>query len=166
MAAGEKSRISFLYPTFVLPENLDASRPVVVRVATPTRCSFAQRFIPSTLSENQFCPLSDRRFFAGILVAMILYNLALYLFIRDRQYLLHHLYRFLLLWQCVLVGLFRYIWPPLGEFLMSGTELFAALMMIFAVSFGIVFSTHRKRPPPRQTARPGGFMGSIILMVC
>ena len=139
---GEKSReFPFLYPTFVLPDNLDASRPVVVRVATPYALQFrATLYTIDAFRKMSFVLFLIVGFFAGILIAMILYNLALYLFIRDRQYLFYITYiGFLLLWQCVLVGLFQYIWPPLGAFLMSGIPVFAALMMIFAVSFGIVF---------------------------
>lgn len=72
-------------------------------------------------SQNELCPLSDRRIFRRHPDRHDLHNLALYLFIRDRQYLFYITYiGFLLLWQCVLVGLFQYIWPPLGAFLMSG----------------------------------------------
>lgn len=167
---GKKSReFPFLYPTFVLPENLDASRPVVVRVATPYALQFrATLYTINAFRKTSFVLFLIVGFFAGILVAMILYNLALYLFIRDRQYLYYITYiGFLLLWQCVLVGLFRYIWPPLGEFLMSGIALFAALMMIFAVSFGIVFLNTPKTAPRHDKLLKGlaVFMGSIILMV-
>jgi len=167
---GEKSRkFPFLYPTFVLPDNLDASRPVVVRVATPYALQFrATLYTIDAFRKMSFVLFLIVGFFAGILIAMILYNLALYLFIRDRQYLFYITYiGFLLLWQCVLVGLFQYIWPPLGAFLMSGIPVFAALMMIFAVSFGIVFLNTPKTAPRHDKLLKGlaVFIGTIIALV-
>ncbi|HRS83774.1 MAG TPA: diguanylate cyclase [Smithellaceae bacterium] len=167
---GNKSReFPFLYPTFVLPDNLDASRPVVARVATPYALQFrATLYTVDAFRKNSFVLFLIVGLFAGILIAMILYNLALYLFIRDRQYLFYITYvGFLLLWQCILIGLFRYLWPPLGEFLMSGIAVFAALMMIFAVQFGIVFLNTPKTAPRHDKLLKGlaVFMGTIIVLV-
>ncbi len=167
---GDKSReFPFLYPTFVLPDNLDASRPVVVHVATPYALQFrATLYTIDAFRKMSFVLFLIIGFFAGILIAMILYNLALYLFIGDRQYLFYITYvGFLLLWQCILIGLFRYIWPPLGAFLMSGIAVFAALMMIFAVAFGIVFLNTPKTAPRHDKLLKGlaVFMGTIIVLV-
>lgn len=165
---GDKSReFPFLYPTFVLPNNLDASRPVVAHVATPYALQFrATLYTIDAFRKMSFVLFLIIGFFAGILIAMILYNLALYLFIRDRQYLFYITYiGFLLLWQCVLIGLFRYVWPPLGEFLMARIAVFAALMMIFAVQFGLVFLNTPKTAPRHDKLLKGLAIFMMVIPV-
>lgn len=167
---GDKSReFPFLYPTFALPDNIDASRPVIVRVATPFALQFrATLYTIDAFRENSFILFLIIGFFVGILVAMILYNLALYLFVRDRHYLLYIVYiLFLLLWQCTLIGLFRYFWPPLGEFVMSYIAVFASLMMMFAIIFAVVFLNTSRTAPRHDKALKGlaAFTGVIVVLV-
>jgi len=167
---GDKSmEFPFLYPTFALPDNIDASRPVIVRVATPFALQFrATLYTIDAFREHSFILFLIIGFFAGILIAMILYNLALYLFIRDRHYLFYITYiLFLLLWQCTLIGLFRYFWPPLGEFLIYYITVFASLMMLFAIVFAIVFLNTAKTAPRHDKVLKGlaAFMGVIVALV-
>ncbi len=167
---GDKSKeFPFLYPTFALPDAIDASRPVIVRVATPFALQFrATLYTIDAFRESSFILFLIIGLFVGILIAMILYNLALYLFIRDRHYLFYITYIFfLLLWQCTLIGLFRYFWPPLGEVLIAHIAVFASLMMLFAIVFAIVFLNTARTAPRHDKVLKGlaAFMGVIVAAV-
>ena len=148
----------------MLPENLDASRPLIVRVSTP----FALQFRATLLTMDAFRKSGSTfllivGLFAGILTAMILYNLGLYLFTHDRHYLYYILYIFfMLVWQCLLTGLLRYFWPPLGDMLISYVAAFSILMMVFAAIFAVVF-LDTARTAPRHDVLLKGLMGFMAL---
>ncbi|MEE9914089.1 MAG: sensor domain-containing diguanylate cyclase [Deltaproteobacteria bacterium] len=151
----------FLYPTFLLPGNIDDSRPVIVRVATPFSLQFrATLYTVDAFRENSFILFLIIGFCTGILVAMLLYNLVLYLFLHDKHYLYYILYvSFLLVWQCVLFGLFGYFWPSIGALLMTHIAVFASGMMLFAITFAIVFLDTTKTAPRHD-------IGLKILAAC
>lgn len=163
------SEIAFLYPTFVLPANIDASRPVTIRVSTPYALQFrATLYTVDAFRENSFTLFAIVGFFAGILIAMILYNIVLYLFIRDKHYIYYILYIFFLLfWQCVLIGLFRYFHPPLGELFLSYITMFSAFMMMFAIIFALVYLKASQTIPRHDLILKGIalLMGIIVVMV-
>lgn len=166
---GKTDEYPFLCPTFLLPENIDDSRPVIIRVTTPYALQFrATLYSPDAFRQNSFILFLIIGFFMGILFAMILYNFVLYLFMRDRHYIYYILYVFfLLLWQCILFGLFRHFFPLLGNVLISYNPVSAALMMLFAVTFAIVFlNTSHTAPRHDKLLRAlAAFMGVIILLV-
>lgn len=168
-AGGEKDEFPFLYPLFALPEQIDPARPVIIRVATPYALQFrATLYSLDAFRESSFILFLIIGFCSGILVAMLLYNLVLYLYMRDRHYIYYILYVFFLLaWQCVLFGLVSYFWPTLGEHLMAWSVLFAILMMVFAVVFAIVFLDTARTAPRHDRLLKGlaAFMGAIVLLI-
>ncbi|HOU51388.1 MAG: GGDEF domain-containing protein [Smithella sp.] len=159
----------FLYPAFLLPDNIDASRPLIVRVSTPYALQFRSTlYTTDAFRKNSFILFLIVGFFTGILAAMILYNIVLYLFVRDKHYIFYILYVFfLLLWQCVLIGLFRYFHPPLGEFLLSYITAWSALMMMFAIIFGIIYLNMAKTAPRHDILLKviAAAMGAIVILV-
>jgi hypothetical protein len=120
-----------------------------MRVETP----FALQFRATYYTFAAFKDTSHQLFLvigfcAGILVAMLLYNLVLYTFVRERQYLWYILYvLFLLLWQCVLFGIVRYFWPGPGEWMVAHIPAISALMALFALVFAIAFLETSRRAP-------------------
>ncbi|MRR17983.1 MAG: GGDEF domain-containing protein [Deltaproteobacteria bacterium] len=154
----------FLYPTFVLPDTIDDSRPVVIRVATPYALQFrATLYSGDAFRENGFILFLIVGFCAGILVAMLLYNLILYIFIRDKNYLYYVLYVFfLLLWQCVLFGLIQYFWPQAGEWMIKYITAFASCMMLFAAIFAMVFLDTAKTAPRHHLVLEGLALMAVI----
>jgi diguanylate cyclase (GGDEF)-like protein len=168
LQGGPRQEFPFLYPTFVLPDNIDSSRPVIVRVSTPYALQFrATLYTIDAFRENSFILFLIVGFCTGILVAMLLYNLVLYLFMRDKQYLYYILYVFfLLLWQCVLFGLFRYFSPSIGPVMMNYISVFASCMMLFTIIFAIVFLDTAKTAPRHDIILKGlaGCMGILVLL--
>jgi diguanylate cyclase (GGDEF)-like protein len=148
-AGKDSNEFAFLYPTFIMPEGLDGTRPFVIRVETP----FALQFRATCYTLAAFKDTSHQLFLvigfcSGILVAMLLYNLVLYTFVRERQYLWYILYvLFLLLWQCVLFGIVRYFWPGPGEWMVARIPAISALMALFALVFAIAFLETSRRAP-------------------
>jgi len=160
----QESEYPFLYPTFVLPENIDDSRPVMIRVATPYALQFrAILYSADTFRENSFILFLIVGFCAGILVAMLLYNLILYIFIRDKNYLYYILYVFfLLLWQCVLFGLIQYFWPQAGGWMIKYITVFASGMMVFTMIFAIVFLDTARTAPRHDLVLKGLALLTVI----
>lgn len=154
----------FLYPTFVLPDNIDDSRPLIIRVATPYSLQFrATLYSPDAFRENGFFLFLTVGVCAGILVAMLLYNLILYVFIRDKNYLYYILYVFfLLIWQCVLFGLFQYFWPAAGVWMIKYVTAFASCMMLFTMIFAIVFLDTARTAPRHDFVLKGLAFLTII----
>jgi len=156
----------FLYPTFVLPENIDASRPVLIRVATP----FSLQFRATLYTYTAFQKTGSMLFLivgfcAGILIAMLLYNFILYLFIRDKHYIYYILYVFfLLMWQCTLFGLFPYFHASLRGQLLPYINVLALGMMFFAIVFAIVYLKTNKTAPRHDVLLKGIAAAALILI--
>lgn len=155
----------FLYPTFILPDNIDDSRPVIIRVATPFLLQFrATIYTIDAFQEKSFILFLIVGFCIGILVAMLLYNFVLYVFMRDKHYLFYILYVFfLLVWQSALFGLFRYFPPPVSEFIISHITVFALSMVFFAIIFAIVFLDTAKTAPRHDIILKGLAAVTLIL---
>lgn len=164
--AAASQEIRFLYPLFTLPENLDATRPLIIRVATPFALQFrVTQYTIATYRDTSFTLFLIVGFCSGILVAMLLYNLVLYFFVHDRQYLYYLLYvLFLLLWQGILFGLVRYFWPALGEWMIAHIIVFAVLMMVFAIVFAISF-LETARTAPRHDRFLKGLVAVAMLIL-
>ncbi len=167
--AGKSDETPFFVPTFALPMNIDPSRPLVVRVSTPYALQFrATLYTDHAFHENGFILFLFIGFFAGILIAMLLYNMVLYVFVRDRHYIFYILYIFfLLIWQCLLFGLFHYFWPGPGVVLISFITVFSGLMMLFAIVFAIVFLRTARTAPRHDIILKGmaAVMGLIVFLV-
>jgi len=157
----------FLYPTFVLPDNIDDMRPVIIRVATPFSLQFRTTlYSADALPEKGFILFLIVGFCAGILVAMLLYNLILYIFIRDKNYLYYILYVFfLLIWQCVLFGLFQYFWPSAGGWMIKYVTAFASCMMLFTMIFAMVFLDTARTAPRHDFILKGLALLTIITIL-
>ena len=167
---GRDSReLPFLHPTFMMPGNLDDTRPVFIRVETPFSLQFrATYYTHSAFRESSFLLFTVIGFCVGILVAMILYNLVLYTFVHEKQYVYYILYvLFLLLWQSALFGIVPYFWPSVGAVMISYSSVFAALMMIFAMAFAMAFLETARRAPRHHLLLKGlavCYLGIIALV--
>lgn len=82
----------------------------------------------------------------GILLAMMLYNLSLYVFIRERAYLLYSFYvASIILYELALTGFGqRYLWGDWGWLRANSYSLFAELSFLTAVLFGREFLQLRR----------------------
>jgi len=156
----------FLYPTFVLPDSIDASRPVLIRVATPFSLQFrATLYTFDDFQKNSVILFLIVGFCAGILIAMLIYNFVLYLFIHDRRYLYYILYVFfLLLWQCTLFGLFPYFHVSISKWLLQYINVLALSMMFFAIVFAIVYLKTKKTAPRHDVILKAMAAGTVILI--
>jgi diguanylate cyclase (GGDEF)-like protein len=163
----ESHEFPFLHPTFMLPLNIDTSRPLVIRVVTPYSLQFrATLQTVAAFRQNSFTIVLIGGFFAGVLVAMILYNLVLYLFVRDRHYLYYIIYVFfLLIWQVTLLGIFRYFWGPLGDWMISHIVVLATAMMFFAILFAIVFLNTATTAPRHDLLLKGVAALMVFIML-
>ena len=88
--------------------------------------------------------------FFGIVVIMVLYNLFLYVSIRDHSYLLYCVYviAFLFWWLGNLSGYgFQFLWPNRPDLNTTGVLLMAIAAPLFACVFTISFLDLRRRAP-------------------
>lgn len=162
----QRQEFPFLNLTFVLPDNIDDSRPVIVRVATPFLLQFrATLYTIEAFQANSFILFLIVGVCAGILIAMLLYNFGLYLFTRDKHYIYYILYIFfLLLWQCTLSGLFQYVHPVVGTFMITYINVFALCMMLFATIFAIMF-LDTVQTAPRHDALLKGLAVCMVILI-
>lgn len=159
--AKSSGETSSLNPTVSLPKNIDDTRQIYLRIWTPylptTGCQLMAA--KSQRSQNSiyilFVGIS-----VGILGAMFLYNLVLFVFLRDINYLLYISYiGSTILYQTTLSGLFNLISPSAGAFFLLYVSAFCNLMIICAVSFVISFLELKQR------ARKHYFILTSILIV-
>lgn len=169
MEGAESGEITFLYPAFVLPDNLDTSRPFVLSIAGP----YDARFRATLLTENAFREklsilLLLLGLCIGILIAMLLNNLILYLYTRDKPYIYYVFYvSFLLTWQCILFGLFHFLWLPFGNLMSNYILIFAAGATLFAVMFAKMFLNTAKTAPRHDVVLQGiAILAIVIILLC
>ncbi|HQI73740.1 MAG: GGDEF domain-containing protein [Smithella sp.] len=169
MEGAESSEIRFLYPTFVLPDNLDKSRAILLSISGP----YDARFRATLLNGNAFrekisISILILGFCAGILVAMLLHNLLLYLYTRDKSYIYYVFYVFFLLtWQCILFGLFRFFWLSFGNLTSNYVLIFAAGATLFAALFAKTFLKTVKTAPRHDVVLQGiAVLAMVIILLC
>lgn len=140
---------SFLKTTFSLPDDIDSRRPILVRIYAPATMYFrATLYTPEAFRKHGINISLLIGFCLGVLAAMLLYNLVLFLFVRDRYYFFYILYVFFLLsWQSILLGLFRYLWPSWGGRMIRAVLPLGAGMLFFGIVFAVVFLNTRDTAP-------------------
>ncbi|MBN2345166.1 MAG: GGDEF domain-containing protein [Candidatus Aminicenantes bacterium] len=141
--------IPFLYPAFALPGDIDTRRPLLIQVIAPFTLNFRVLLhTPESFRSSGSLLFLIIGAFTGILGAMLLYNLVLYAYMRDRHYLFYILYvLFMLLWQAALFGIFRYFSSPWGRWFNLRVVIFASFMLFFGTVFAIVFLNTAKTAP-------------------
>ncbi|HOP65294.1 MAG TPA: diguanylate cyclase [Spirochaetota bacterium] len=139
----------FLYTTFMFPDDYDDTRPLYIRVETP----YAYNFGITLYSWNSFMRTSYLLMIMiglciGVLISMFLYNLVIYFFIKEKQYLFYILHVLgQLMYQSVLFGFARYINYSAGSFLLSYILLLTSLSVFFALLFAKTFLVTGKTAP-------------------
>lgn len=169
MEGAENSETSFFYPTFVLPDNMDTSRPVFLSVTGPYNVPFrATLWTEDAFREKSNLLILVFGFCSGVLIAMLLNNLVLYLYTRDKSYVYYIFYVFFLLtWQSILFGLFRFFGLSLGNFMSNYVVIFAAGAMLFAVMFARMFLNTVKTAPRHDVVLKGiAVSATVIILLC
>ncbi|HQO02402.1 MAG TPA: diguanylate cyclase [Spirochaetota bacterium] len=139
----------FLYTTFRFPAGYDDTRPLFIRVETP----YVYNFGITLYSENRFMRTSYLLMVMigvciGILISMFLYNLVIYFFIREAQYLYYILHVLgQLVYQSVLFGFVRYVDYSAGSFLLSNILLVTSFAVFFALLFAKSYLVTQKTAP-------------------
>ncbi len=140
--AGRRDDRAFVFPVFAMPASIDTDSEIFVRVASELSANFRlflardDAFRRTELSIILFLGLVT-----GVMLAMALYNLVLFVALRDRTYLRYLLYvSVMFAYQAQLVGLSRFL-PFESELLSSGSVVawtFAAMMAALAFSWGFL----------------------------
>ncbi len=154
--------VSFFKTTFALPDSIDPDRPVLIRVFAPATMYFRATLYTSKAFLRHGINLTlIIGFCLGILGAMLLYNLVLFFFVRDRYYFVYILYvLFLMLWQSTLLGLFRYFWPDWGGRMIRGVLSLGCGMVFFGILFALLF-LHTKKTAPLHDKILKALAGSL-----
>lgn len=144
-----RSDRAFVFPSFDVPDAIDTESHVYVRVASELSTNF--RLFLAPLVEFRQTELRIVLFLgavSGSLLAMGLYNLVLFLVLRDRMYLRYLLYVFVMLvYQAQLVGISRFL-PFESALLNPGSVVawtFAVLMAALAFSWSFLDVPHTAR---------------------
>ena len=146
---GKRDDLGFVYPVFQVPDNFDESGHFYLCIKSSYSSCFGISLYDSKYLNNMRMHIVVLHgFLFGILFAMLFYNLSLFIFLRDKNYLFYVLY---MVWQIIyqvsLVGTVRIISPGAGEFFVSYTVLFAYLTLFFAGRFTSSFLDTRRNTP-------------------
>lgn len=128
------------YRQYTLPIDLQPGERATVLMRVQTKYI---AFVPLTLWSTSRFDQHDQQdtlgygLAYGVLLAMLVYNLILYLFVRDRSYFYYVLYVLsIILYEAALTGFGeRYLWRDLYRFQAHAYPLFAQLGFIFAALF-------------------------------
>jgi diguanylate cyclase (GGDEF)-like protein len=135
--------------SLLLPRQFDPDRFVYIRISDAFG-GIPQLLLLSPAAYDRFISekLSLEWLIAGVLLAMLLYNLAVFVFLWDRPYLHYVLYiGFLLIYLLTLWGQIQLLHPGLFRFLMQHIILVSALSMISALWFARSFLSSRIHTP-------------------
>jgi len=138
----EVKRESEKYPmlVFSMPKQFDSSRPLYLRLESFSAWNFEAMLVEEKLFLNQ----SLIRFLVigalfGILIAMALYNLILFVILSDKTYLYYVAYvSFLGLYQFAFLGYARFLGDDIWIFLESGRHVYN--LGAVGIFMGIAFS--------------------------
>ncbi|TVQ21748.1 MAG: GGDEF domain-containing protein [Spirochaetaceae bacterium] len=144
--AGRRDDRTFVFPVFAIPDSIDTDSEIYIRVASELSANFrlflapSDAFRPTELSIILFLGL-----LTGVMLAMGLYNLVLFVALRDRMYLRYLVYvSVMFAYQAQLVGLSRFL-PFESELLSSGSVVawtFVAMMAALAFSWAFLSVPH------------------------
>ncbi len=148
------SGTDFVNNSFHLPQTFNPDRFIYIRISDAFG-GIPQLFLFGPAAYDRF--ISEKQalewLIAGILLAMFLYNLAIFIFLRDRPYFYYVLYiGFLLIYLLTLWGQVRLLHPGLFRFLMQHIILISALSMISALWFARSFLGSRIYTPRADLA--------------
>src|SRR5690606_15630717 len=132
------------YRLYLFPLQFEPDEHATVFIRAKTRTIF---FLPLLMMQEEAFEHFDEQTNIsygvgfGILLAMMLYNLSLYIFIRERAYLLYSIYvSSIILYELALTGIGqRYLWGDWGWLRANSYSLFAELSFLMAVLFGREF---------------------------
>ena len=138
---GIQDEIGHFFPTFKLPQNLDTSRPLYTNI----KSDYSKNFSMGIQGETKFWREQQFNLFLlalsyGIMIAMILYNLVLFLALKDKTYIYYVGYMFfMLIYQVGVIGSLKVLNFNLGEALekqiIASTFISISFALLFAVSF-------------------------------
>ncbi len=139
----------FANNSFYLPRQFDPNRYFYIRTSDAFG-GIPQLFLFGPAAYDRF--ISEKQalewLIAGILLSMLLYNLAIFIFLRDRPYLYYVLYiGFLLIYLLTLWGQTRLFHDGLFRFLMQHIILISILSAISALWFARSFLGSREHTP-------------------
>jgi len=157
---GDKLKFSertFNYRTFVMPLNLSEHQPTEFYVRI--RSSSSMQIRPTVISTQEFLveELNKEMFYGliyGIMLMMALYNLFLYLAVRDVSYLA---YIFSVISGCIFImalngHAYQYLWPNVPKLANTAMPLFTSIWMTSTAIFTQLFLETKKFAPRLYTA--------------
>lgn len=146
---GENDELGFISTVVALPRDLDDSRPLLLRWDDP----FITEPRPVLYGQDAFLTMSWNTAalkFAiyGVMAAMILYNLVIALFLRDRTYFMYVLYMFaMLLYQAVVRGEIKIISFNAYQALYPMVLLLSTTTAVLGMQFARTFLTTKINAP-------------------
>ncbi|MBU4133655.1 MAG: sensor domain-containing diguanylate cyclase, partial [Proteobacteria bacterium] len=144
-----KQDLGFLMPAFSIPPSTDFYQHIYVRVKTPYTMSFQLQLFDMQSFQHHSWFLTMLVFLClGILLAMILYNISLSLFLKDRNYFIYVLYMvFQLVYQITLTGAGHMVNAGIGDWLLNNLVQSASIMTFMAALFSREFNFTKQNAP-------------------
>ncbi len=135
---GERNDRGFVFPVFDLPKEMETEAYTYVRIQGPFTSNFQLVLTEAEqMGVTKFHIISFLSFVFGIMVAMLLYNLLLYLLLRDRNYLWYAQFLFfVIIYQAPISGITRIFSTPVSDFLM----MYAAMLGLLAIAAHLAFT--------------------------
>lgn len=127
----------FLYPVFQLPEEYAPQSDIYLRLYTPFIQNYTLQIIDQIQFERTICwTMLFVGAFLGVLLAMAIYNLSVFIGMRDKAYLFYVIYIVsVVLYQMSVLGIYRLLLDRPAEILISHAPTFGTVMLIFALLF-------------------------------
>ena len=144
-----KQDAGFLMPAFRISQSTDFFQDIYVRVKTPYTMSFQlQLFDMQSFQHHSWFLMMLVFLCLGILLAMILYNLSLSLFLKDRNYFIYVLYMFFqIVYQITLTGAGHMVNAGVGGWLLNNLVQSASIMTFMAALFSREFNFTKQNAP-------------------
>lgn len=144
-----KQSLGFLMPAFSISPSTDFDQDIYVRVKTPYTMSFQMQVFDILSFQHHSWFLMMLVFLClGILLSMILYNISLSLFLKDRNYFIYVLYMFFqLVYQITLTGAGHMVNASLGGWLLNNLVPSASIMTFMAALFSREFNFTKQNAP-------------------
>lgn len=125
----------FIYPVFRIPAGMNQACYVQIKPSC-TKNYTLQILFPQQLARTKLQNLILLGVVLGILLAMMLYNLVVFLFLRDKTYLFYVIYLFsMLLYQAQLLGIVKLLNNRMGQVLVEFIPVLGMLTIITLLVF-------------------------------
>ncbi len=165
--AGDQER--FVSPVFRLPIDYDDSRPLLIAVRSPYLLQFGVTLLnQSAWQRESMGILLLLGLGLGVLLALLLYNLALFAGIGDRHYFNYLLYALSLLSYLGIdpyVSLFGFIAPGISVALMPYFPIFPLLLLVAMNVFSRAFLDSRHTAPRHDRVLKALLMVPAVVML-